>query len=179
MQKLTAKQARGFTMIELIVVIVIMGILAAVSSKAIQAGFNSYYTGQDLTTANWLGRLALENMERNIHAVRSPADITTASSTQLIFTDESNNTNNYTFTLATKLLQYNFQGLGLQTLANNVSSFAFTYYDKTGTALTPTPLTAAQILTLRYVTINFTITFNNVIYTFRTTVNPLNLNPAP
>ncbi len=155
------KSQRGFTLIEMIVVIVIMAILAVISTNVVQSAFNSYFTNQDIAAANSTGRLVLENMARRIRMIRSSADITTASSTQLVFTDINGNSVNYSWSSPT--LQLNSQ-----TLANNVSSFTLSYLDRNAS-------TTSTLANIRYVTVSFTITQNNIAYDFRTTIYARNL----
>lgn len=174
------KKLYGFTLLEVIVVIIIVGLLAAMSGAALKAGLNNYFASQDLNNANWQGRLVLEQIARKLHSISSPANINTATATSLVFTDMNAVVNTYTFNSGASTLTYNIPTTGTQNLATNITapgSVFFTYFDGTGAAIS-SPVSAANLLLIRFITINFTITINNIPYTFRTTINPNNLNPA-
>lgn len=141
------KLSKGFTLIELIIVIVFAGIITAITSQMIAQGFNSYLNSKNLIEANWEGRLALGRMTRDIHEVRSAADISTASASQFVFVNRAGTSITYSLS-GTNLLRNS------QTLASGVQSLAFTYYTQNGA----TTSTASAI---RYVLITLNITQNN------------------
>jgi hypothetical protein len=105
-------------------------------------------------------------MARDIQLIRSPSDITTATSTQLSFTDINNNTVSYT--LSGSSLNVTKNG-STQTLAVGINSLTFTYYN--GSGATPPASTALT----RYIQIALVVTQNNVNYTLTTSVYPRNL----
>lgn len=147
----------GFTLLEMIVVIVIMGIIAVVGATFLQQGFSVYFTRQNITDANWQGRFALEQMSRKIRVVRSPAGITTAAASNFVFTDINGNSNNYQLSGTT--LQYN-----ALPLIDGVNTLTFTYLDRNGIA-------TATLANIRYVVITMNITLNGVNYNLRSAVN--------
>lgn len=151
---------RGFSLVELVIVIVILSIIAAIGSKVIQAGFNSYFTNQNVTTANVQARLALERMTRDIHAINSSASITTASASQLVFTDVNGNAITYQLT-GTQLMR------NTQVLADGINTLTFSYLDRNAAV-------TAVLANIRYVTVTLNITSGNVNYTLRTTINTMN-----
>jgi len=148
------KRAKGFTLIELIFVIVLLGIISAIASKIISQGLNSYLTNKNIIDANWQGAIALERITRELHMIRSPTDITTSTASQLSFTD-----------IAGTAISYSLSGTNLMqsgtVLADGASSLTFTYFNKNGVS-TATPST------MRYIKIALNITKNNVIYTLST-----------
>jgi prepilin-type N-terminal cleavage/methylation domain-containing protein len=150
----------GFSLIELIVVILILSIVAAMGSRLIQAGFSDYFTNENVTNANTQARLAFERMTRDIHAIRSSADISTATTSQLTFTDINGNSVSYQLT-GTQLMRNN------QVLADGINSLAFAYLDRNAA-------TTATLSNIRYVTVTLNITSGNVNYILRTTVNTMN-----
>ncbi len=153
------KHHRGMTLIELIVVLTILAVMAAIALPMIHAGFNSYITQRNLVDANWQGRLALARMTRDIRNIPSAnaTTLVTTTSTDFKFTDNTNTS-----------VEYTLSGTNLQrnaiTLANGIGSVTFGYYDKTG-AVTATPAN------MRYVSIALNITENNVNITVWTVVN--------
>ena len=148
---------RGFSMIELIIVISIITVLSAITLPMLQAGFNGYFMQRNLSDANWQGRLALSRITRDLHNIPAAANITTATGTQLTFTNNSNASVSYT------LSGTNLQRNAL-TLANGIGSVTFGYYDSAG-AVTGT------IDNIRYISIALNITQNNTNITLETVVN--------
>lgn len=150
------KTSAGFTLLELVLVILILGILGTAGSVMLAQGIETYYTSQGSSQADWQGRLALERMARDIRTVRSAADITTASASQFQFTDVNNNSVNYTLS-GTNLNR------GSDVLAEGVSTLTFTYWDNNA-------LVTAVLANIRYVGIQLGITQGGVNYTVRTVV---------
>ena len=151
---------KGFTLIEMVVVIVILSIIAGLGSKVIGASFNAYLTNQNVTTANTQARLALERMTRDIHAISSAANITTATASQLSFTDANGNAVSYQLT-GSQLMRNGW------VLADGVNTLSFSYMDKNA-ATTTTP---ANIC---YVTTTLNITSGSVNYSLRSTSSAMN-----
>lgn len=156
----------GFSLIELITVIVILGIILSMSSLLLSQGFNAFSNSENLLDANSQGQVAIQRMARDIQMIRSPSDITTATSTQLSFTDIDNNTISYTLSGSNLTVTKNGN---TQTLAVGIHSLTFTYYTSSGT--TPPASTALT----RYITIALVVTQNNVNYTLTTAIYPRNL----
>ena len=79
----------GFTIIELILTMLILGIIAAVVSQFALQGIRSYSTEQDRGNAHSQARLAVERVVREARSIRSCADIVGAAnpSATLSFTD--------------------------------------------------------------------------------------------
>lgn len=157
----TISKQKGFTLIELIMVIVLLGIIAIVSSRVLIQGLNAFITGQNVVEANWQGQLALERMTRDIRALRSPSDISTATASQLVFTDTTGTT--ITYALSGTTLTRNGQAL-----ANGIAGFTLSYFDRNGGG---SPATA----NIRYITIDLNITEDNANYSVTTSVYPRNL----
>ncbi len=160
------QKQRGFSLIELIMVILILGIIIGMSSLLLSQGFNAFFSSENILDANSQGQVAMQRMARDIRLIRSPADITTATSGQLSFTDINNNTVSYVLSGSSLNVT---QNANTQTLAVGVSSLTFTYYDATGT--TPPASTAVT----RYIKVALVITQNNVNYTLTSAIYPRNL----
>lgn len=150
----TIKKQRGFTLIEFVMVIVLMGIIASVAAGILAEGLNNLLISRKLTDANWQGQFALERMIRDIRFVRSSSDITTSTASEFAFTDINGNSIDYKLT-GTSLVQ------GSQTLADGISGLTFTYYDKNGAS-------GATGSAIRYVTISLNVTQNDTNYTVST-----------
>lgn len=157
------KHKNGFTLVELIIVITIMAVLSVIALPMLHAGFNSYFTQRDLNDADWQGRLALSRMTRDLQNIPNTGDITTASSTQLTFVDNTNTTVTYTIPVTSTNLQRN--GLNL---AQGVSALTFGYFDKNGAI-------AASTSAIRYIAVTLNITRNNTNITMQTVIYLRNL----
>lgn len=150
------KKQRGFTLIELIFVIALMGIISVVISKTLFESYRTFMTAQDASELDWNTFLALERLANDIHTIRSASDITTISATQLVFVNQSGAT-----------IQYQLSGSLLLrnsiTLASGIQSFAFTYLNKNG-------ITTATPSAVRYIGINIVGVQNNLTTTLNTLV---------
>lgn len=150
----------GFSLVELITVLVILGIVASAGALTMSRSFNAYFSGRDITRADWQGRLALERMTRDLREVRSPTDITTMTATQITYTDIFGNA--ITYTLGGTTLTRNGTAL-----AGNISALNLSYLQRNGQT---TAATAAQVY---YITVQATVTsINNISVIYHDTVKP-------
>lgn len=159
------KSQKGFTLIELVMVIILLSIVAAIASKMLTQGLNALLTGQNVISANWQGQIAMERMSRDILLVRSPAAITTIAANNFAFTDMSNNTVSYSLSGTSLTLTQNGNS---EVLANGILSLTFSYFDRNGTS------TATATL-VRQIRISINVTQNNANYTLTTAIYPRNL----
>lgn len=153
-------EQRGFSLIEMVLVIVIVGIIASVGAQLMGTGFQLYFTGRDTLSVDAQARLALERMTRELRTVRPATGLTMTPATQITFTDETGTA-----------VQYILGGGNLmrntQVLAGGVTGLGFVYLDRAG-AVTAT---AAQVF---YISVQFTVTQGEVISTYRATISPRN-----
>lgn len=143
---MTQVKSKGFTLIEMIMVITISGIIVAGSGLLLMQGVKEYLIGKTNIDASWQASMAIERMTRDL---RAASVITTATSSGLVITDIYGNTSAYTLA-GTQLL------CNAQVLAGNVQSIAFTYYDANGNITVDTNA-------MRYIGISL-----NIIYTAST-----------
>lgn len=165
-------KTKGFTLIELIVVMVILGIIAAGSSELVLQGFNAYFAEQNIIAADWQGYYALERMERDLHSMRSSADIISATSNSIAFIDISDSV--ITYQLAGTQLQCNVTVGGQsnnQVLADGIHSLTLQYFDSSGNDLGAAP----QINLIRYIVITLNVNYGNTNFNLTTGVYPWNL----
>ena len=160
-----ALHARGFTLLEVIITLVIAGVLASVGATLMSSGFRTYFLGRELAQDSAQGTLAVERMTRDLRSVRSPADLTTIGASTITFVDVDGNTISYALTAGSVTRSQN--GGTAQPLAASVSSLAFTYLQNDGQT------TAAAAATVWYITVAVTVASQNVTTTFRGTVNPV------
>lgn len=160
---MTIKQFKhdGFTLIELVIVIVIMGVIAVASSQLLATGLTAYLTNKNIINATAQARLALERMTRDIRAVRTSADISAASATQFTFVDTNGSSVAYSLS-GTNLMRNS------QILAHGISGLTFTYYDENGNS-------GAAIANIKYITILLNVTEGNTNFSVDTSVYPRNL----
>lgn len=162
------RSARGFSLFELIMVIVLLGIVAAVAAPFMSAGFQSYFIGKDVAETDGQARVALERLSRDLRSVRAPADLTMTSASDITFIDVDGNSTRYCMGAvggcpgATGELTRNSQPLAV-----GVSALTFSYLTRTGA----TTAVAAQVF---YITVGFTATQNTIGKSFRATVSPRN-----
>ena len=167
-QQPNIRRFRGFTLIELVIVIIILSIVAVGATSLLTQGFNAYFAVQNIMDPQLQGRMALEIMTRDLRAIRSPLDISNATANSITFVDEDNRNIYYQF--SNGQLQRKISDSGsYQTLASNVQSIAINYYDATGA-------TATQNTLIRYIVITLTINDNNVSLVLNIGVYPWNLN---
>lgn len=161
---------RGFTLIEMIIVIVVLSIVSVGASMLLVKGFGSYNLAQNTINSQQQAQIALELMTRDLRAIRSSSDISIAASNNIVFVDVNGNTIDYKFFSATKLLQRKIGSVGTyQSLANNVQDMTISYYDATGASATQNTL-------IRYIVISVTISIDNIPFTLKVGVYPWNLN---
>lgn len=149
-------KTRGFSLIELIIVIVLMGIISAVVGRILFQAFKNYTVSQNISDVDWNAFLAMQVFTNDVHDIRSANDISTISATSFSFVDIAGNTVTYQLTGST--LTRNSQ-----TLARGLSSLAFGYRDG-NYAVTATPAN------VRYITFAGTYVQNNLSLPFTTMV---------
>ncbi len=145
---------KGFTLIELIIVITIIGIIAGVVGYILLGTVDAWTFKANRNDLLWDGRLAVNRMVREIREIKDLTSVTTASSSQLRFTNINNNS-----------ITYSLSGAGLNRtkdgtaniLAQNVSSLSFTYYDSGGASIA-TPAVSPSATNIKRVRVNLTLT---------------------
>ena len=151
-------------------VMVILGIIAAIGAPMIGNGFKAYFTAKDITEMDGQARLALERMTRELRSVRAPADLTLLPANRITFVDVDGNIISYCMGAvapcpgaAGDLMRNN------QPLASGISNLAFTYLDRA-----PTPAPTAIAAAVYYIGVSFTATQGTVNKPYQATVSPRN-----
>ncbi len=168
------RRNRGFTLVEMVVVMVIIGIIASVGALVLKEVFSTFFAGEDINRGDWQGRVAMERMSRELRDIRfaSAADLPTIGANTIRFFDVYGN--DITYALSGTTLNRTQAPTGAQPLADNVSALAFTYLDQTGTG-TAVAANVYYIQVQATVTATATGTTSTVFNaTYRTTVKPRN-----
>ena len=148
------KGIEGFTLIEIVVVCVLIGIIAAVIIPPLHQGVQSFAvteTRGDLTSQ---ARQAATRMIRELRNIQKEADntpnITGATATSLTFVDVLDNT--ITFSVSGSTVQRNSNPLVAQ-----VSSLQFRYFNGSNAELTTLPLSATDRNNVRRIMVTLTL----------------------
>lgn len=173
------KHRAGFTMVEMIIVIVVMGVIFALGGMVLGRAFESYQLTREATNVDWQGRVAMERMVRELRDIRSATatDLWLSGSspaTEIRFNDANGNA--VCFRLSpSNTLQRSADGptgtcgtTNPQPLADNVapSGLGFYFYRNDGT---PETTTAANVY---YVTVTLQVSEGGINETYRATVQP-------
>jgi prepilin-type N-terminal cleavage/methylation domain-containing protein len=141
---------KGFTLIELIMVIVITAIIAAIAGSALYQGFKSYITAEAITPLTNKGSAALSQLNVDLS---NAVSFTTIGAQSLVFVNTSGETITYAYSSNTLTRQVNAGSAN--TVTDQLTSLTFTYYTS-GLATTATPSA------VRLVVIQMTITGSSI-----------------
>ena len=159
-----ARRCAGFNLVELILVVVLTAILAAVGSQMLGKSLQSFVFGKEVTKGDSQARIALERLTRDLRMVSSPANLVIVPATAIIFSDTEGNNVNYS--LASGKLMRN-----TQVLADDVSNLQFAYLRSDGNTV------AASAAEVYFITASVAVkrgTLATDIATLRVTVHPRN-----
>ncbi len=161
------KGKEGFTLIEIVLVLVIIAVLAGILIEPFRLGVKSYIgieTRADLTSQAREATVRIVREMRNIR--KEPNDIppdtappthipkiTTANANTITFVDVEDNTITFALSGSTVLRDTNI-------LADKVSSLDLRYFKGDNTALTTFPLRAADLDAVRRILVFLTIQEN-------------------
>ena len=125
-QNLQRRIHNGFTLVETVLVIALLGVLAFALGPALGESFKSYDLIQSRRIVLMEARSAFERMVREIRLIESASDVLdVSSSTHFQFEYPNNTTILYTLN-GTNLLRNG------EILASPVNSISFNYYDSAG-----------------------------------------------
>lgn len=169
-----SQDSGGFTLIELVLTMLILGIIAAVASQFALQGIRSYSTEQDRGDAHSQARLAVERVTREARSIRSCADIVGAANpaATLSFTDITGVA--VAFSVAGGVLNR-----GGDILAQGVTSAQpFRFLDMNGAASTscPLPPNPSAATDIWFVEIDLTCAQATESLRVRSRVHPRNFN---
>ncbi len=132
----------GFTLIELVIVIVLISIIALIAAPMLYEGVNATHINYTLTEQAGQGNQATIQMTRDLYNLWN-VNALTLSANAISFTDSRNTTISYQLSNG-NLLRNNI------ILAEHATQLDFTYYDVTGTVTN----TASSV---RYIAFSFVL----------------------
>jgi len=158
---MSRRQQQGFTLVEMVLVIVLTAIIATLGSRILASGFGAYITGKDLIQTEWQGNIALERLARDLRLVRSAsaADLTITPGDQISFTDSNSNAISYTLS-GTSLMRNS------QPLADDISSLSFSYIASDGKT------SAASADLVHYIVVTLSTSRRGLNHDFSTIIHP-------
>jgi len=160
---------KGFTLVEIVIVIVIIGIMSTLAAMIILQGATSFSTEYSTSNAQYQSRLAMERMAREIRLLRSQTagDIPTMSANTIMYTNIQGTQMGFQLS-AGSIQRSQDNGTTWQTLATGVTALTFTYLQQDGVTV------ATTAATLWYVVINITDQQGTETLSIRTRVFPRN-----
>jgi prepilin-type N-terminal cleavage/methylation domain-containing protein len=162
-----SSRTTGFTLLEVIVTLVIIGALGAMGATLMSRGFLNYFVAREISRDDAQGRLAFERMARELRTVRSTADLNIGVANQITITDFDQTVIVYRRNAGTSQLERSQDGgATFQPLADNVSTLTISYLQNDGTTA------AAVAANVYYITVLLTIVSSNVNLTYRSTLKP-------
>jgi len=174
------RYGHGFTLIEMVLVIILVGIIFSMGGVMLGKVFSSYSAKQEIAEADWQAKVALERAARELRAVRTAtaADLDVASTAQVRFIDTDGNGVCFYRDAATKRIMRSAQAptvgvpgdpcSGGESLADHITALSFSYWTSNGAA---TAVTAS----VYYITLDMTVAEGVYNSSFRTNVRPRNL----
>lgn len=167
------KHRAGFTLVEMIMVIVIMGAIFALGGMVLGRAFESYKLTRDATDVGWQGRIALERIARELRDIRSAtaSDLTIAP-TSISFVGA--NASSVCFyqggTGGIQLMRSDGTcgGATAQPLADNLlitGGLGFGFFDNAGA-------TTAAVSSVYYVAVTISVQEGDISESYRVTVQP-------
>jgi prepilin-type N-terminal cleavage/methylation domain-containing protein len=158
----------GFSLIELIVVVVVLGIVASMGAVVVRDGMLGYLNGREITSADWQARLALERIARDLRNVAAPgsSNIAAGACGTSTFTFSDITATPISYTLATVVQGYSSVLRNGQPLADNVTGLQFYCLQGDGQTYTTTPSA------VYYISVSMPVATTNTSAFYRTTVKP-------
>ncbi len=164
----TSLAQAGFTLLELVITIMLLGVLSALGTTLLSTGFRAYLQGQELTEGSVQARLALGRMTRDLRDVM-PGKLLTLATNGLSFIDSNGDTITYSVSGTDLLRKKNTNAAQVlaQLLVSNGLTLTYLQKDAVTTALT-----VSQVY---YITIQLTINYpsrfgTNYLNTTRTSI---------
>ncbi|MDP8229668.1 MAG: prepilin-type N-terminal cleavage/methylation domain-containing protein [Candidatus Gorgyraea atricola] len=161
---------KGFTLIELVIVIVILGIIASTATPLLLAISDSVTFLISRAGMDQAADIALSRMAREMRRLKDDSSVNTAASSQFSFDDVNSNTISYS--LSSMNLMRNSD-----ILASDVQSLSFTYYGDSGSTIS-TPVVSPNETDIRRIDISLEFQSGDQTLYYESQVRPRNLRHA-
>ena len=165
-----ASRAGGFTLIEMIAVIIIVGIIAAAGATLLGRSFSHFAVSRDVTGIEAQARVALERISRELRQIRGRSnnnDLDISTANEITFRDTSNTLIRFYRDGGTNQLMRQENGGTAKPLADNVTVLTINYYTQNAT----TPATRPEVY---YITVDMTVSNGGISNSFSNTVKVRN-----
>lgn len=116
---------KGFTLIEVILAMVLIGIIAGITSKLLAQNYVNYNSAKNILGLSTPSNLAMDFFLREIKSAES---ITSFGSSSLSFVNKDGNAISYT--LSNGILYRSINNNTAQIVLTNINSFSLSYYDQ-------------------------------------------------
>jgi prepilin-type N-terminal cleavage/methylation domain-containing protein len=161
-------KARAYTLVEMVMVVVITGIVAAIGVPMMLQTVNAWCFGSQFQNQAVTQAIVITNrMSKEMRRLSTDTSVTTATASQFTFT-----------ALGGTSITFNRSGNNLMrnsdTLANNVTSLAFTYYDDSGNTIA-TPAVSPNSTNIARIRVAYAILAGSNTLNFQFDVRPQNL----
>lgn len=169
--------ARGFSLVEMVIVIVVVGAIFGIGAMGLGRAFESYDLARKTTDTDWQGRVALERIARELRDIRSAtaADLSFPAgfpANNIRFVDIDGNS--VCFVLSGTSVQRGDDGpaaascaTNLRPLADNVVANGLNFYYYTTGGAVPGNVTFTY-----YITVTLQVAEGTINETYRMTVQP-------
>jgi prepilin-type N-terminal cleavage/methylation domain-containing protein len=134
---------KGFTLIEMVIVMVITGIVIAITATMLNTSFISYFTSVHFSSLSTQGAIAMMRISKEL---QQASQFSVINATSVTFTTTGGSTISYSWSTPTLTRT----GSAARTLSNVVTSFSLSYYQ----ANFNTTATASAV---RAVTVSMTV----------------------
>lgn len=171
MRAMKATKSSGFTLVEIVITIVLIGILSAIAAVIILQGVRAYSDERSRSDVHYQARLAIERMAREIRLMRwntatAQAAVTLMNPTDLRYTDIQGR--QMGFRLSGNIVERTEDNAATwQTLATGAQALNFSYFQQDG-------VTPAAAATLWFVELSMTDLQGTESLQMRTRVHPRN-----
>lgn len=147
------RKIKGFTLIEMVMVIVLLGIVISMASLIMKAGFDSYFTGESVTALANEASIAMTRMNKELERATG---FTVMDATTVTFVMSNGVSVNYSLS-GTNL----YRNTSVQSLSQHVTAFSLKYYDDKYAEITLPVSSATVRASARALTISMTVSDGN------------------